>query len=200
MASPTTLTPPPVLDQRLLERRRHHPRGWIIGAAVVATVALFAGLTLNWYGMLPWHGPMSGGLDQVGGVTATVATQAGHKVSYASMWVYNPSRVAVTLDSVEPVVANDGLRVVDAWLPAGHPICRRLAARWKGVVPDSCKVPLEGYMIPSHTAIGNGPRLVVELRPLHAGTFTSPGFNLRYHVGPMHYTTTYADGFVLHAS
>ena len=88
-----------------------------IGAAVVATVALFAGLTLNWYGMLPWHGPMSGGLDQVGGVTATVATQAGHKVSYASMWVYNPSRVAVTLDSVEPVVANDGLRVVDAWLP-----------------------------------------------------------------------------------
>jgi hypothetical protein len=41
---------------------------------------------------------------------------------------------------------------------------------------------------------------VVELRPLRAGTFTSPGFNLRYHVGPMHYTTTYADGFVLHAS
>ena len=41
---------------------------------------------------------------------------------------------------------------------------------------------------------------MVELRPLHAGTFTSPGFNLRYHVGPMHYTTTYADGFVLHAS
>ena len=168
--------------------------------AVIATVTVLAGLALNWYGMLPWHGPMSGGSDQVAGVTATVDTQVGHRVSYASMWVYNPSRVAVTLDSVAPVVGDGGLRVVDAWLPADHPICRHLAARWKGVVPDSCKVPLEGYVVPSHTPIGNGPRVVVELRPTHPGTYTSPGFNVRYHVGPMHYTTTYADGFVLHAS
>jgi hypothetical protein len=200
VASPTTLTPPPVLDQRLLEPRRHHPRGWLMAAGVVATVTLVAALALNWYGMLPWHGPMSGGLDQVGGVNATVNTQAGHKVSYASLWVYNPSRVAVTLDSVAPVVGDGGLKVVDAWLPADHPICQRLAARWKGVVPDSCKVSLEGYVIPSHTPIGNGPRLVVELRPTHPGTYTSPGFNVRYHVGPIHYTTTYAGGFVLHAS
>jgi len=42
--------------------------------------------------------------------------------------------------------------------------------------------------------------VVVELRPTQPGTYTSPGFNVRYHAGPIQYTTTYADGFVLHAS
>ena len=200
MASPTTLTPPPQLDQRLLEPPRRHWRGWLIALAVLLSVIVLAGLALNWFGMFPWHGPMSGGLDQVGGVTATVRTETKHPISYASLWVYNPSRVNVVLDGVEPVSGDAAVRVVDAWIPVDRPVCRAAAMGWRADAPDSCKIPVAGYVLPSHTPIGNGPRLVVELRPKQPGTYRSPGFNIHYHVGPIHYTTTYADGYVLIAT
>jgi len=198
VASPTTLTPPPELDQRLLDPPHHHWRGWLTALGVLLMLLAVAGLALNWFGMLPWHGPMSQG--DPGGVTATLRTEVKHTVSYASLWVYNPSRVGVVLDDVQPVNGDPALRVVNAWIPADRPACQDAATRWNASAPKDCKIPAEGFVLPSHTPVGNGPRLVVELKPMRAGTFRSPGFDIHYHVGPIHYTVTYADGFLLRTS
>ena len=38
------------------------------------------------------------------------------------------------------------------------------------------------------------------LRPTQAGDYRSQAFDIHYHVGPIHYTTTIGDGFRIHAS
>ena len=47
--------------------------------------------------------------------------------------------------------------------------------------------------------MGGRSRVIVVLEPSQPGTYRSSGFDLHYHVGPIHYTTTYGDGFVIHA-
>ena len=122
MASPTTLTLPPELDQRLLERPHHHWRRWVVAVAIFLTVAGVAGFILNWYGLLPWHGPMSGSVNEMGGITEMFDVSSGHRVAY-TLYISNPSRVGVVLDSVEPVSQTPGLRGEDAWFFVDSPRC-----------------------------------------------------------------------------
>jgi hypothetical protein len=199
VASPTTLTPPPELDQRLLERPHHHWRRWVIAAAILVIVAGVAGFILNWYGLLPWRGPMSGPVNEMGGITQMFDVSAGHPVAY-TLYISNPSRVAVVLDSVEPASQTPGLVGEDAWFFVSSPRCKRISTRFPyGVTPD-CRTPLQGHVLPAHQDAGNGARVIVMLRPTQAGDYRSQAFEIHYHVGPIHYTTTIGDGFRIHAS
>ena len=200
MASPTTLTPPPVLDQRLLEPRRHHWRGWLAAVAVIATVTVFAGSRSTGTGCSPWHGPMSGESDQVVGVTATVDTQVGDRVSYASMWVYEPLA---------------GRRHAGLRRSGGRgrraPGRRRMAPRGSSDLPASGG-SMEGRrsrLLQGPTRGLRGPVAHADRERTSRGGEASPhaprhvhiaGVQREVRVGPMHYTTTFADGFVLHAS
>jgi hypothetical protein len=199
VASPTTLTPPPELDQRLLERPRHHGRGWLITLAVVLSAVLLAGLTLNWFGMLPWRGPMSAPDDQMGGVTETFDVPARHQVAY-TLFIANPSRTSVVLDSVEPAGASPALDVTDAWFFVSTPRCRRISTDFPYGVSRDCRTPVQGHTLPEHETAGNAVRVIVMLRPTAAQIYRSSGFDVHYHVGPIHYTTTFTDRYVIHAS
>jgi hypothetical protein len=66
--------------------------------------------------------------------------------------------------------------------------------------PADCKIPIDGYLLPAGTAIGQGPRLVIVLEATRPGAYASTGFVLHYHVGPINYSTTYGTEVVVHAS
>lgn len=200
MASPTTLTPPPELDQRLLERPRHHWRGWLIALAVGPSVILFAGLVLNFFGMLPWRGPLSTGDGHRNAVSTTFEVEAGSKVSYPFLFLSNGSRIGITLDSVQPVDATPGVHVTDAWLFVDTPRCHRLAPNFPNDVPQECRTPMAGYALPGHQYGDAGTRVVVVLDSMQPGTYRVGGFDVHYHVGPIRYTTTFADGYVIRAT
>jgi len=200
VASPTTLTPPPELDQRLLEPRRHHWRGWLTALAVLLTVLVLAGLALGWLGMLPWHGPLTTGETHLNGVSGTFEVQAGERIAYPLLFVSNRSRVGVVLDSIDAVDATPGVRIVDAWLFVDTPRCRQRSATFPDDVPAECRIPMAGYGLPGHQYGNVGSRVIVVLIPTQPGTYRASGFDVRYHVGPIHYTTTFGDGYVIHAS
>jgi len=199
VASPTTLTPPPELDQRLLEPPRHHWRGWLVALAILLAMLAVAGLVLNWFGMLPWRGPMSTPIDQMGGITETFDVAAGRDVAY-TLYISNPSRVGVVLDSVEPVDASPGVHVEDAWFFVSSPRCRRLNVHFPYGVSRGCRAALQGHVLAARETDPNQLRVIVMLRPMTANVYRSSGFDVHYHVGPMHYTTTFSDAYVIHAS
>jgi hypothetical protein len=200
VASPTTLTPPPELDQRLLERPRHHWRGWLIALAVGLSVILSAGLVLNFLGMLPWRGPLSTAEAHVTGVSTTFEVEARSKVSYPFLLLSNGSRIGVTLDSVQPVDATPGIHVGDAWLFVDTPRCHRLSPNFPNDVPQECRTPMAGYALPGHQYGDVGTRVIVVLDSMQPGTYRVSGFDVHYHVGLIHYTTTFADGYVIQAT
>jgi hypothetical protein len=200
VASPTTLTPPPELDQRLLEPRRHHWRGWLTALAIVLVAIVAAGLALDVLGMLPWRGPLSTSGAEGNGVSATFDVEAGDRISYALLFISNPSRTAVVLDSIEPVDATPGVRVTAAWLFVDSERCRTLSPNFPDGVPAGCRLAVAGQTIPGHQYGSAGSRLIVVLEPREAGTYRANGFDVHYHVGPIHYTTTFGDGYLIHAS
>jgi len=200
VASPTTLTPPPALDQRLLERPRHHWRGWLIALVVGLCVVLLAGLVLNFLGLLPWRGPLSTADARLDGVSTSFEVEAGTPVAYPLLFVSNRSRVGVVLDSVQPVDATPGVRVKDAWLFVDTPRCHRLAPNFPNDVPQECRTPMAGYALPGHQYGDAGSRVIVVLEPMQPGTYRTSGFDVQYHVGPIHYTTTFAGGYVIQAT
>jgi len=199
VASPTTLTPPPELDQRLLEPRRYHWRGWLTALAILLTVLLLAGLSLSFVGMLPWRGPLSSSDQQPNGVIATFQVQAGDRIPYQLPRLANPSRVGVVLDSIDLVDPTPGVHIHDVWLFADTPRCRNQTPRFPYAVPVACRTPIAGFALAGHQDASVGSRVIVVLQPSQPGTYRSSGFDLHYHVGPIHYTTTYGDGFVIHA-
>jgi hypothetical protein len=135
---------------------------------------------------------------QANGIVAGMNVRAGRSIGYSTLWVYNPSRVNVTLDSIEPVDASPNVRVVEAWLPVDTPRCQRAAVESSvKPAPSTCKVPVDGFVLSSGTAVGQGPRLVVELQGDKRGTYRAGGFAIHYHVGLIHYTTLYSNGFTL---
>jgi len=167
--------------------------------AILVTITGVAAVVLNWYGLLPWHGPMSGPANEMGGITQMFDVSAGQRVAY-TLYITNPSRVGVVLDSVEPVGQTPGLRGEDAWLFVASPRCERISTRFPyGVTPD-CRTPLQGYPLPAHQDAGNGSRVIVMLRPTQAGDYRSQAFDIHYHVGPIHYTTTVGNCFRIHAT
>lgn len=178
-------------------RRSGRHRPWLV-LLVVTLVGGAALGTFLWLGILPWRGPLSNGPYQPFGVSEGIGIRVGEPVGYTSLWVYNPSRVDVTLDDVAPVGDLLGLRVVDAWFPAPAQRCLR-AAIFAGIrpAPDVCRIPAQGFVIPAHTTQGEGLRLIVDLEAHRPGVYRSGGFDLRYHVGPLHFTSTYGNGFVL---
>jgi len=200
VASPTTLTPPPELDQRLLEPRRHHWRGWLIALAVVVGIAVFGGLVLDWLGMLPWRGPLSTGAAQLNGVSTTFDVVAGQRIAYPLLSVSDSSRIGVVLDSVEPVDATPGVYVKDAWLFVDSPRCHRLAPNFPAGVPQECRRPMAGSSLPGHQYGNTGTRVIVVLEASGPGTYRASGFDVHYHVGPIHYTTTFGDGYMIRAT
>jgi hypothetical protein len=200
VASPTTLTPPPQLDQRLLEPRRHHWRGWLIAVAIVLTLVVVAAVALDILGMLPWHGPLSSGETQLNGVSATFDVETGDRVAYPLLFIANTSRIGVVLDSVVPVDATPGVRVRDAWLLADTTRCQNQSPNFPYGVPRDCRMPIAGYVLPGHQYGSVGSRVIIDLEPTGTGTFRAGGFDVHYHVGPIHYTTTFGDGYVIHAS
>ena len=126
-------------------------------------------------------------------------TQVGRPASYTALWIYNPSRVNVTLDTIEPIDPQPQIRVVGAWIPRDTPRCQAAALRADiRRAPPSCKVPIDGYVLPARTPIGQGPRLVVELEAAQVGTYGSGGFAIDYHVGPISYTSLYSNGYTIH--
>jgi len=199
VASPTTLTPPPDLDQRLLEPRRHHWRGWLIALAILLGVLVVAGLTLGWFRMLPWRGPLSSSDQHLNGASATFQVHAGDRIPYQLLSLANPSRVGVVLDSIDLVDPSPGVHIRDVWLFADTPRCRNQTPRFPYDVPVACRIPMTGYALPAHQDASVGSRVIVVLQPSQPGTYSSAGFDLHYHVGPIHYTTTYGDGFVIRA-
>lgn len=200
MASPTTLTPPPELDQRLLEPRRHHWRGWFIALAVALCVAVLGGLVLDWLALLPWRGPLSASAPQLNTVSTTFDTVAGERIAYPLLSVADSSRIGIVLDSVQPVDATPGVHVKDAWLFVDTPRCQRLAPNFPAGVPQECRAPMAGYPLPGHQYGNTGTRVIVVLEASEPGTYRASGFDVRYHVGPIHYTTTFGDGYVIQVS
>jgi hypothetical protein len=194
------LSPPSTIDPRLLEPRRHHWRGWLTVLAVVATVAVIAGVVGNFLGMLPWRGPLSTGDARFNGVSTSFEVEAGSPAAYPLLFLSNPSRVGVVLDSVQPVDATPGVHVKDAWLFVDTPRCHRLAPAFPNDVPQECRTPMAGYRLPGHQYNGAGTRVIVVLEPMQPGTYRTSGFDVHYHVGPIHYTTTFADGYVVQAT
>jgi hypothetical protein len=200
VASPTTLTPPPQLDQRLLEPPSHHWRGLVIALAIVLTVVLAVGVVLAFLGMLPWRGPLSTGDAPLAGVSATFDVEAGDRIAYPLLFVANRSRVGVVLDSVVPVDGTPDVRVRDAWLFADTTRCRTQSPSFPYGVPDDCRIPLAGTALPGHQYGDVGTRVIVMLQPTRPGTYRVDGFDVHYHVGPIDYTTTFGDGYVIHAA
>jgi hypothetical protein len=200
VASPTTLTPPPELDQRLLEPRRHHWRGWLIALAGAMCVVVFGGFVLAWLSLLPWRGPLSTSAPQLNAVSTTFDAVARQGVAYPLLSVSDSSRIGVVLDSVELVDATPGVRVKDAWLFVDTPRCHRLAPNFPAGVPQECRTPMEGYPLPGHQYGSTGTRVIVVLEAREPGTYRASGFDVHYHVGPIHYTTTFGDGYVIETS
>jgi hypothetical protein len=151
--------------------------------------------------LLPSRGPLWPGAYQPNGTTVGwKEAKVGRAVSYTALWISNPSRVNVTLDSIEPIDPQPQIRVVGAWIPRDTPRCQAAAMRTDiREAPASCKLPIDGYVVPSDTPVGQGPRLVVELEADQAGRYTSGGFAIKYHVGPIRYTSLYSNGYVIHA-
>jgi hypothetical protein len=200
VASPTTLTPPPELDQRLLGPRRHHWRGWLTTLAAALTAAVVAGVVLNFLGMLPWRGPLSTSGARAAAVSATFEVHAGDRIAYPLLFISNPSRVGVVLDSIEPVDATPGIDVTGAWLFVDSARCRSQRPNVPSAVPAACRLAFADQAIPGHQYGSDGSRVIVILKPSAPGTYRASGFDVHYHVGPIHYTTTYRDGYVIHAS
>jgi hypothetical protein len=177
------------------------PHRAITGRLIALGVAALCGMSaavIAWLGMLPSRGPMYPGPYQADGIVAGMTVPAGQPVGNSYLWVYNPSRVDVTLDSIEPVDPTPDMRVVGAWLPVDTPWCQRAALESSvKSAPSRCQVPVDGYILPSGTPVGQGPRLVVELQANERGTYRAGGFAIHYHVGPIHYTTLYSNGLIL---
>ena len=145
--------------------------------------------------MLPWNAPIDPG--DAGDILSFHGIAVGERGPDGALWVYNPSRVDVTLDSVSLAQRDaQGLKVVDAWLPVPTQRCINQAADPSNA-PGACHRPMEGYRVPAGTPLGNGPRLVVVLEAERPGRYLSPGFVIHYHVGLLHYSTTYNNGLVL---
>ena len=177
---------------------RDSSRRRIVLLVIVAVLAIASMGVLAWLGMLPSRGPMYPGPYQANGIVAGMNVRAGRPIGYSTLWVYNPSRVDVTLDSVEPIDGSSNVHVVEAWLPVDTPSCQRAAVESTNrPAPSRCKIPIDGYVVPSGTPVGQGPRLVVELQAQDRGTYRAGGFAIHYHVGPIHYTTLYSNGFKL---
>ena len=201
MQTRTPVVPPRPAPREPGVADNHRPRRWRWLIWLVAVLVLVGALVggLAWLGMLPSRGPMYEGPYQAGGVTAGMNVRAGRPIGYSSLWVYNPSRVDVTLDSIEPVAGDANVRVVEAWLPVDTPRCQGAAvSATVKPAPDRCKLPIDGYVLPRGTPLGQGPRLVVVLQANKPGTYRSGGFAIHYHMGPIHYTSLYSNGFVLH--
>jgi hypothetical protein len=184
----------------LLEPPRHHWRGWLVAVAIVLSIAVVAGVALAFLGMLPWRGPLSTGDAPLGGVSATFDVEAGDRISYPLLFVSNRSRVGVVLDSVTPVDGTPDVSVRDAWLFVDTARCRARSVSFPYGVPDDCRIPVAGAALAGHQYGDVGSRLILVLQPTQPGTYRVDGFDVRYHVGPIHYTTTFGDGYLIHAS
>lgn len=184
----------------MLEPPRHHWRGWLIALAAALAVLLVAGGALAFLGMLPWRGPLSTGAGPLGGVTATFEVEAGDRIAYPLLFVANRSRIGVVLDSVVPIGGTPEVRVRDAWLFVDTERCRARSPSFPYGVPQACRIPLAGAALPGHQYGDVGSRIIVMLQPTQPGTYRVDGFDVRYHVGPIDYTTTFGDGYVIHAA
>jgi len=165
----------------------------------VLALVVIAGLGLGILGMLPWRGPLSTGSAQGNGVSATFEVRAGERVAYPLLFISNPSRVGVVLDSIEPVDATPGVHLDGAWLFVDTERCRTLTPNFPSGVPDACRLAIADQTIPGHQYGSAGSRVIVVIRPSDPGTYRASGFDVHYHVGPIHYTTTFGDGYVIHA-
>ena len=172
----------------------------MIALAVGLSVILSAGLVLNFLGMLPWRGPLSTGDAHGSAVSTTFEVEAGSTVSYPFLFLSNGSRIGVVLDSVQPVDATPGVHITDAWLFVDTPRCHRLAPNFPNEVPQGCRTPMAGYPLPGHQYGDVGTRVIVVLDPMQPGTYGVNGFDVQYHVGPIHYTTTFSNRYVIQAT
>lgn len=167
--------------------------------AIVLGAVVVAGLALNVLGMLPWRGPLSTSDARSNGVSATFDVRAGDRIAYP-LFISNPSRVGVVLDSIEPIDATPGMHVDAAWLFVDTQRCRTQSPNFPSGVPAACRLAIADQTIAGHQYGSAGSRVIVVLQPSEAGTYRASGFDVRYHVGPIRYTTTFGDGYVIHAS
>lgn len=179
------------------DRRRRGIVATVVCAILVAVVSSGLG-TLAWFGMLPWRGPLTESGYQPNGSITGMHIEPDTPRAFTDLWVYNTSRVDATLDGIRPIADLPYVHVTDAWFPADSHRCRVAALKaFVRETPADCKVPVSGYVMPAGTTSAEAPRLVVVLEADRPGTFRSPGFNVRYHVGPISYTSSYGEGFVL---
>jgi len=164
------------------------------------TLVLVAGAVLAFMGMVPWRGPLSAGDAPLGGVSATFDVEAGDRIAYPLLFVSNRSRVGVVLDSVVPVDGTPDVRIRGAWLFTDTARCHTRSPSFPYGVPDDCRIPLAGAALAGHQYGDVGARVVLVLQPTRPGTYRVDGFDVHYHVGPIDYTTTFGDGYVIHAA
>ncbi|MEA2557391.1 MAG: hypothetical protein QOG88_929 [Actinomycetota bacterium] len=176
----------------------HKLRRDLVAAGVVLLLLASTFGTFAYLGMLPGRGPLDPREEL--GISAGVNTHVGRAAAYTSLWIYNPSRVDATLDSVTPTADLPEVQVLEAWFPRPSQRCEAAAAIRPLSAPADCRLSVNGYVLPAGTPTGNGPRLIVVLQSNTPGKYRSSGFDIRYHVGPFSYTTTYHDGFVMVAA
>jgi hypothetical protein len=180
---------------RLSDRRwgkgSRAPWLWLlVGATVVAAV----GVPYQVSGLGRWGGPVGSTLAQDGGGAemgyARVPAGVSRRIS-GLVYVRNEGRVALTLDRVELVDATPGLRLVGAYAPA-TPACWSVLdeeSRIGSLEADPCATPVLGRSIPWGKTPPNDVPIVLVVTADRVGVFRFTALRIRYHVGPLRYTT-----------
>ena len=196
MATPETARRPDVIRLPDADDEPRH-RGWRIAVGVIVGLVIFVPLllflSLAWLRMLPWSGPLV--LE-----TSTPDTYGkAANVGYTDLQLTNPSRVDVTLDSVV-AHAEPAVDVGDAWLISDDPACERfLSATHYREVPERCRVPMEGSVVPAGTQVMDHFVVVVEVETPKEQDWNAAAFDLHFHAGPIAYSKPFGDPFTMRA-
>jgi len=126
-----------------------------------------------WFRLHASAGPL-GPSSYVTGSTVGIPTGIGGRVAAGVFAPVNHTSEALVIDSITPDVVPQGLRVL------GYEVT-------EGGVGSARSFPPAGFMV--HRVAGwvvepgSGVNFVVGLEPTRDGTFTIPGFTVRYHAG-----------------
>ena len=180
--------------------RRARVALFLASVAIGAMVVLVGFVTL---GMAPWRGPLTdpGSLDPNAGFTGAGGwVHSGQPFRYSLADVLNASRVNAIVDSVDVASPTPGLQLLATFMVDRRPGCISLLTHifQPGVPPQSsCLQPASGWTVPAHTGPSEAQRMLLVFRIAGPGTYSFRGVNVHYHVGPLHFTSTYMIGMTV---
>ena len=151
--------------------------------ALVLTLMLVASLLVAgvWFRLHTTAGPLGPSEYEIGSMVG-IPANVGDRVAAGLFAPVNASSGALVIDSIAPDAVPPGLRVLGYRVTqAGIGSARAFPPA--GVPGDAVR----GWVVQP----GHGVNFVIGLEPLRDGTFTIPGFTVRYHEGWHRYTVHY---------